>query len=35
MYISHVTIENYRNLQIIDVDLQRETVIVGENNGGK
>lgn len=35
MYISHVTIENYRNLQSIDVDLQRETVIVGENNGGK
>ena len=35
MYISHVTIENYRNLQNIDVDLQRETVVVGENNGGK
>ena len=35
MYISHVTIENYRNLQSIDVDLQRETVVVGENNGGK
>ena len=35
MYISHVTIENFRNLQSIDVDLQREAVIVGENNGGK
>ena len=30
-----MTIENYRNLQSIDVDLQRETVVVGENNGGK
>lgn len=35
MYISHVTIKNYRNLQSIDVDLQRETVVIGENNGGK
>lgn len=35
MYISHVTIENYRNLKNVDVDLQREVVVVGENNGGK
>ena len=35
MYISHVTIKNYRNLRSVDVDLQRETVVVGENNGGK
>lgn len=35
MYISHVTIKNYRNLRNVDVDLKRETVVVGENNGGK
>lgn len=35
MYISHVTIKNYRNLQNVDVDLKRETIVVGENNGGK
>ena len=35
LYISHVTIENYRNLRNVDVDLQRETVVIGENNGGK
>ena len=35
MYISHVNIKNYRNIRNVNVDLQREAVIVGENNGGK
>lgn len=30
-----MAIKNYRNLKNIDVDLKRETVVVGENNGGK
>lgn len=35
MHISHVTIKNYRNLRNVDVDLHRETIVVGENNAGK
>ena len=35
MYISNVNIKNYRNIRNVNVDLQREAVIVGENNGGK
>ena len=35
MYISHVNIKNYRNIRNVNVELQREAVIVGGNNGGK
>lgn len=35
LYISRVVIKNYRNFKDLDVELQRESVIVGENNIGK
>ena len=35
LYISHVNIKKYRNIRNVNVDLQCEAVIVGENNGGK
>ena len=35
LYISRVVIKNYRNFKDLDVDLQHNSVIVGENNIGK
>lgn len=35
MYISHVVIKNYRNLENIDIDLQQVIAVIGENNSGK
>ena len=35
LYISRVVIKNYRNFKDLDVKLQHESVIVGENNVGK
>ena len=35
MYISHVLIKNYRNLESIDIELQKIVAVIGENNSGK
>ena len=35
LYITRVVIKNYRNFKDLDVDLQHNSVIVGENNIGK
>ncbi|SIQ41576.1 Predicted ATP-dependent endonuclease of the OLD family, contains P-loop ATPase and TOPRIM domains [Bacillus cereus] len=35
MKISHVNIENYRNLRNIDIKLNRLVIFIGENNSGK
>lgn len=35
MRITHVKIENYRNIKSVDVDLGNTVVIAGENNSGK
>lgn len=35
LYISRVVIKNYRNFKDLDVDLQHNSIIVGENNIGK
>lgn len=35
MYISSICIENFRNFRKIEVNLQRKTILLGENNSGK
>lgn len=35
MYISKITIQNYRNFSSLELDLQPFTLIIGENNVGK
>src|SRR5574337_1192018 len=35
MYISHIKIKNYRNLQDFEMELKPFTLIIGENNSGK
>jgi len=35
MYISNLTIKNYRNFDDFNIDLQPFTLIIGENNSGK
>lgn len=35
MIITHLTLENWRNFQHVDVDVQRRTFIVGPNASGK
>jgi AAA15 family ATPase/GTPase len=35
MYISHIKIQNYRNLQDFEMELKPFTLIIGENNSGK
>lgn len=35
MYISHLSITNYRNFTSFDIDLKPFTLIIGENNTGK
>lgn len=35
MHISNIKIKNYRNLEAIDIDIQRLVVLIGENNSGK
>ena len=35
MYISKITVQNYRNFSSLELDLQSFTLIIGENNVGK
>ena len=35
MLLSHVTIENFRGIGRLSLDLDRTTVVIGENNHGK
>ena len=35
MHISNIKIENYRNLESIDIEIERLVVLIGENNSGK
>jgi predicted ATP-dependent endonuclease of OLD family len=35
MYISHISIKNYRNFNDFEMDLKPFTLIIGENNIGK
>lgn len=35
MYISRITVQNYRNFSSLSLDLQSFTLIIGENNVGK
>lgn len=35
MYINKVHIENFRNFKSIDIELNKYTTIIGENDAGK
>ncbi|MCK9218386.1 MAG: AAA family ATPase, partial [Firmicutes bacterium] len=35
MYISHIKLQNWKNFQRVDVDLQERMFIVGPNAAGK
>lgn len=35
LYVSRVTIKNYRRLRDVDIPLKRHTILIGENNAGK
>lgn len=35
MYISKISVQNYRNFSSLDIDMQPFTLIIGENNVGK